>query len=57
MMIEQRRKVPEERGYKHAGQFASLAVDNDGYRAWGFGQTESEADNDAVRKVNELNNK
>lgn len=54
MVIESRRKVPNKVGYGHAGQHASLAVGDDGSRAWGFGNTEAAADKDAVKKVQKL---
>ena len=52
--IKQRRVVPEKPGHNHTGQHASLAMDQDGYRGWGFGSTKAEADKYAFKKVTEL---
>ncbi len=49
--IKQRRTVPNKPGYGHAGERASLAVDESGYRAWGYGKTQAEADKAAFRAV------
>lgn len=53
-IIKQRRLVPDKAGYQHRGQHASLAVTQDGYRAWGFGPAAAAADAAAVDKVARL---
>jgi hypothetical protein len=52
--IKQRRIVEDKEGHKHRGQHASLAMDEDGYRAWGFGDSEKEADKDACSNAREV---
>lgn len=55
--VRQRRVVPDREGYGHRGQHAALAVTEDGYRSWGFGDTEVEADKDAIASVTKLKDK
>lgn len=49
--VKQRRIVPNKNGYQHAGQNAALVMCEVGFRAWGFGDTPTAAQTDAVKKV------
>lgn len=52
--VKQRKVVPDRSGYGHRGKQASLAMDEAGYRAWGFGDTQKEADEAAFDAVFKL---
>ena len=52
--VKQRKIVADKDGHNHRGKHDSLAVDEDGYRAWGFGDTELEADKNAFSKTRKL---
>lgn len=50
------RRVPNEKGYGHAGQHAALMKSEDGYRAWGFGDTPEQAEQDGIASVRSRQN-
>jgi hypothetical protein len=52
--IKQRKVVPNTPSGNHQGQYASLAMDDAGFRAWGFGVDQKEADRAAFDNLCEL---
>jgi dsRNA-specific ribonuclease len=52
MEVKEQYQVPNEPGNNNAGLFGVLVKCNNGYHAWGYGETKSQAKKNAKKRYN-----